>query len=158
MAKKKSTAHLFRKFIPLIVFVSVLSAALYVTASLSTRQGIAPNAPDSEPAASEQYRTVPCRKCTIYGTCKQNSPCNKNVTTECSKNSDCNKVKLNLGCGKDCLSTSQCAGGLTCATSSANPKIGRCINRGQRCVAPKVPGPNGCSCITPPTPTVLRLE
>jgi len=113
---KKHITPPFKKFFPILIFAALLGAALFIAAQLTARQAVAPNAPESEPAAAACGANV-VGKCGATGGCVSGAMCTKGgiiqysfgkpiYSFSCKANKDCAvycNPKLLLSCAKGCI-------------------------------------------------------
>lgn len=108
MAKKmpkKSVKFFLKKFIPVLVFAAILSAAIFIASQLAARQAVTPNAPESEPEASTCAANV-VGKCGPTGGCVMGKKCSKTGTATVRSEYG-NRIVNTYGCvtDKSCLSS-----------------------------------------------------
>lgn len=146
---KKYITPSFRKFISVIVFAAILGAAIFVAAQLSSRQGVTPNAPESEPAASVCGANS-VNKCGSAGGCLSSQRCTKGGIQEyvagkpiykysCISDRSCNIATPTPYCSR---------GNLTACLYGCNPST-----TGGTCKPKSTPTPTKT-----PTPTIYTTK
>lgn len=95
---KQHTNPFLKKFFPVLIFAAILGAALFIAAQLTARQAVAPNAPESEPAAASCGVSITKNKCGLAGGCSIGQKCKYVLQTKtarpyyrysCVKDSSC---------------------------------------------------------------------
>ncbi len=158
---KQHTNPFLKKFFPVLIFAAILGAVLFIAAQLTARQAVAPNAPESEPAAANVTcgsSLATANKCGWEGGCKTGEICaytgggeSRAFTASC-KPSNCTEkprptsnrcVEEGGHCGvfswndvRQCCSGYHCGNGKIALNYTASSAVGQCI-------ADKEPVPSG---------------
>jgi len=136
----KHTNPYFKKFLPVLIFVAILGAALFIAAQLTARQAVAPNAPESEPEASVCGANV-VGKCGQAGGCSTGKMCTKGGIQEyvmgkpiykysCVINKSCSTTKI---CYKRSCINGSCIQKQVTVPSNTNCQIISSCNSNAEC-------------------------